>query len=163
MFEVVLRRRGDWERHNLNQMLLQPFMQEVASSFAKTLEIEMFTQFKYHVRVAIYVFLQDFENTANDKIGTARVSGPLRACQKLTNKLIDEMISRVENTVQRGRSDTSRTAAPCIKAKLEDAYTIALEETGTGSVSRQQVRACPPSWLFVALIIGVLELLQNLR
>ncbi|TEB25954.1 hypothetical protein FA13DRAFT_1668374, partial [Coprinellus micaceus] len=137
-WKAVLRRRGDWERHNLNQMLLQPFMQEVASSFAKTLEIEMFTQFKYHVRVAIYVFLQDFENTANDKIGTARVSGPLRACQKLTNKLIDEMISRVENTVQRGRSDTSRTAAPCIKAKLEDAYTIALEETGTGSVSRQQ-------------------------
>lgn len=138
---TVLRRQGDWERYNLNQMLLNPFMNEVASSFADTMDSDMFATCKYQLSLAVYNFLKEFETVAKEKLqGPDRVSGPLEACQKNTDRIIENSISLVKVAVQNGRADISRSAVPSVKSKLETAYKTALAETGTGSINRQQVR-----------------------
>lgn len=116
-------------------------MNEVASSFAATMDSDMFATIKYRLSLTIYEFLKEFETTANAKLkGADRVSGPLETCQKNANRIIEHTMSLVKAAVQGGRADTSRTAVPSVKTKLEAAYKNALAETGTGSISRQQVR-----------------------
>ncbi|KAJ3505751.1 hypothetical protein NMY22_g17470 [Coprinellus aureogranulatus] len=141
-WKAVLRRKGDYRERNLNDMLLMPFMKEVANSFADNIDSEMpeFQRAKRDLQQAVFQFLEEFRQAAAKTVGPAKASNQLVACQKNSARLIDQMVSMANRSVESGRATTSRSPASCVKLQLERAYNVALEDTGTGSISRQQLR-----------------------
>ncbi|OBZ71936.1 hypothetical protein A0H81_08311 [Grifola frondosa] len=111
-YRATLRRHGSW-RQDLNVELTNPFTRNIASSWSKVFEADLFASFEKAATSAINKLLEDVEKSA-------------------------ATLDVVRETMNTEQKEVSRCLAPHVQNQLVDGYDRAMEERGRGSVARQK-------------------------
>ena len=120
--------------------LTNPFTRQIASSWQKVFEADLFETFEKHTLEVIDKLLKDVEETAAAGLKErARSQGEL--CLQEAKVALQKTLDVVRDTMTTQQKETSRCLAPHVQEQLFDGYDDAMAERGRGSVARQKVRA----------------------
>jgi hypothetical protein len=135
-YRATLRRQGEWRR-DLNAELTAPMTRQIASSWAKTFEGDMFAAFERTTEEVVQRVITEVEASAppglKDRVRLQGVSALEEARLALQNS-----IGGVKRAMDSEQKEISRCLAPHIQDQLRETYIVAMEERGTGSVARQK-------------------------
>lgn len=135
---IALRRHGTWRR-DLNVELINPFTRNIASSWGKVFELDLFGDFEMMTTTAIENLIQEVEETSAEGLkGRTRIQGQL--CMEEARISLAKSVEVVRDTMTNEQKEISRCMAPHVQDQLTDGYDTAAEERGRGSVARQKVR-----------------------
>ncbi|KAF5393772.1 hypothetical protein D9757_000094 [Collybiopsis confluens] len=136
-YRATLRRHGEWRR-NLNVELLAPFTKNIASSWGKTFEADLFRSFEEVVQTAVRRLTEDMaESAAPGLKERVKMQGDL--CLEESDVALKQAVAVVRDTVNTEQKEVSRSLATHVQNNLVDGYELAMEERGTGSVARQKL------------------------
>ncbi|KAH9844070.1 Dynamin family-domain-containing protein [Rhodofomes roseus] len=135
-YRATLRRHGSW-RQDLNVELTNPFTRQIASSWQKVFEADLFASFEKSTLTVIDNLLHDVEQSAASGL-KERARGQGELCLQEAKIALQKTLDVVRDTVTSQQKETSRCLAPHIQEQLFDGYDAAMEERGTGSVARQK-------------------------
>ena len=134
---LALRRHGSWRR-DLNVELINPFTRNIAHSWSKVFESDLFASFRASTVDVINTLIKEVEETAASGLkDRAKLQG--EACIEEARVALAKAVELVKDAMNREQKETSRIMAPHVQAQLIDGYDTAMEERGTGSVARQKV------------------------
>jgi hypothetical protein len=138
---LALRRHGSWRR-DLNVELINPFTRNIAHSWSKVFESDLFASFRTSTVDVINTLIKEVEETAAPGLkDRAKLQG--EACIVEARVALAKAVELVKVAMNQEQKETSRIMAPHVQAQLVDGYDTAMEERGTGSVARQKVdRSC---------------------
>jgi len=131
-----LRRHGSW-RQDLNVELTNPFTRQIASSWQKVFEADLFAAFEKSTLFVIDNLLKDVEESAAPGL-KERARGQGELCLQEAKIALKKTMDVVRDTMSSQQKETSRSLAPHVQEQLFDGYDAAMEERGTGSVARQK-------------------------
>ncbi|CCM01707.1 uncharacterized protein FIBRA_03772 [Fibroporia radiculosa] len=135
-YRATLRRHGSW-RQDLNVELTNPFTRNIASSWSKVFEADLFLAFDKAATDAINKLLADVEEST--AIGLKeRAKGQGELCQEEARLALRKTLDIVSETIQTEQKEISRCLAPHVQNQLVEGYDLAMEERGPGSVVRQK-------------------------
>ncbi|KAF8897466.1 hypothetical protein BD779DRAFT_1432811 [Infundibulicybe gibba] len=135
-YRATLRRHGSWRR-DLNVELVTPFTRNIAHSWSKVFESDMFTPFQTAALGIINKVLKDIEESAAPGLKDhARLQADL--CLEQTRVALNKTVAVVKDTMNTEQKEISRCMAPHVQAQLVPGYDRAMEERGIGSVARQK-------------------------
>ncbi|KAF9055172.1 hypothetical protein BDZ89DRAFT_1055778 [Hymenopellis radicata] len=135
-YRATLRRHGSWRR-DLNVELLTPFTKNIASSWGKLFETDLFKAFRGATLATIKELLSDFESSA--ALGLKdRTKSQAELCLKEAEVALQKTIAIVSESLSSEQKEISRCLAPHVQEGLVEGYDQAMEERGTGSVKRQK-------------------------
>ncbi|KAF9452482.1 hypothetical protein P691DRAFT_697145, partial [Macrolepiota fuliginosa MF-IS2] len=135
-YRATLRRHGTWRR-DLNAELTLPFTRNIANSWGKVFESDLFAPFEAAVTSTINKLLEEIEDTAAAGLkDRTRRQGDL--CLEEARVALRQIIEIVRETLAREQKEVSRCMAPHVQIQLLDGYDRAMEERGRGSVARQK-------------------------
>lgn len=137
MYPLALRRHGEWRR-DLNMELLGPFTKNIAASWGKLFETNLFDSFESATLKTVMNLLSDFENSAAAGLRD-RTKIQAEVCLKEAKVALQKSIDVVAESMTNEQKEISRCLAPHVQAELIDGYDAAMEERGAGSVKRQKV------------------------
>ncbi|KAF9569032.1 hypothetical protein CPC08DRAFT_790765 [Agrocybe pediades] len=135
-YRATLRRHGSFRR-DLNVELVNPFTRNIAHSWSKVFESDLFAPFLQSTIAAITSLVKEVEESAAPGLkDRARMQG--EACIAEARVALNNAVQLVKETMNREQKEVSRCMAPHVQAQLIDGYDTAMEERGTGSVARQK-------------------------
>lgn len=137
MLPSALRRHGTW-RQDLNAELTLPFIRNIANSWGKVFESDLFGPLEGAVTSTINKFLQEVEDTAAPSLKD-RTRRQRDLCLDEARAALRQIMELVQEKLTASQKDVSRCMAPHVQAQLVDGYDRAMEERGRGSVARQKV------------------------
>ena len=135
---AALRRHGSW-RADLNVELSNPFTRQIASSWSKVFEADLFASFEKATTDVIQKLLIDVETSAAAGLKD-RAKGQGELCMEEARIALGKTLDVVNQTMTTEQKEVSRCLAPHICDQLIEGYDRAMEERGRGSVARQKVR-----------------------
>ena len=134
---LALRRHGSWRR-DLNVELINPFTRNIAHSWSKVFESDLFASFRASTVDVINTLIKEVEETAATGLkDRARQQG--EACIEEARVALKKAVELVKDAMNQQQKEVSRVMAPHVQAQLVEGYDTAMEERGTGSVARQKV------------------------
>ena len=134
----ALRRHGAFRR-DLNVELINPFTRNIAHSWAKVFESDLFGPFENATIDTINELVKDVEDSAAHGLkDRARLQG--ETCVEEARVALNKTVDLVKETMNQQQKEVSRCLAPHVQEQLIEGYDTAMEERGTGSVARQKVR-----------------------
>lgn len=135
--KTALRRHGTW-RQDLNAELALPFTRNIASSWCKVFESNLFAPFETAIMAAISNLLEEVEGTAASGLRDRfQCQGDL--CREEARVVLQQIVGVVQEALSAEQKEISRCMAPHVQNQLSDGYERAMEERGRGSVARQKV------------------------
>ena len=135
---LALRRHGTFRR-DLNVELVNPFTRNIAHSWSKVFESDLFGPFEDATIRAINDLVKDIEDSAAAGLkDRARLQG--ETCVEEARVALKKTVGLVKETMNTEQKEVSRCMAPHVQEQLVEGYDTAMEERGTGSVARQKVR-----------------------
>lgn len=135
---LALRRHGSW-RQDLNVELSNPFTRQIASTWSKVFEADLFASFENGTTTAITNILKEVENSAAPGL-KERARGQAELALDEAKVALKKTIDVVAETINSEQKEVSRCLAPHVQNQLVDGYDAAMQERGTGSVARQKVK-----------------------
>jgi len=134
----ALRRHGAFRR-DLNVELINPFTRNIAHSWSRVFESDLFGPFKKATIDTINELVKDVEESAAHGLkDRARLQG--ETCVEEARVALEKTVDLVKETMNQQQKEVSRCLAPHVQEQLIEGYDTAMEERGTGSVARQKVR-----------------------
>lgn len=118
--------------------LTNPFTRQIASSWQKVFEADLFASFEKHTLDVIDKLLKDVQETAAPGL-KERARGQGELCLQEAEVALKKTLDVVRDTMTTQQKETSRCLAPHVQEQLFDGYDDAMEERGLGSVARQKV------------------------
>ncbi|KAF8812373.1 hypothetical protein BYT27DRAFT_7087741 [Phlegmacium glaucopus] len=135
-YRATLRRHGSWRR-DLNVELVNPFTRNIAYSWSKVFESDLFASFRTSTLDVIDTLIKEVEQSAASGLkDRAKVQG--EACIQEARVALTKAVELVKDAMNREQKEVSRIMAPHVQAQLVEGYDRAMEERGTGSVARQK-------------------------
>ncbi|KAK0490958.1 hypothetical protein IW261DRAFT_1434849 [Armillaria novae-zelandiae] len=135
-YRATLRRHGSFRR-DLNVELLTPFTKNIATSWGKLFETDLFDSFKRATLQKIQKLLIDVENSAAPGLkDRTKIQGEL--CLEEAKVALQKSMDVVSESMANEQKEISRCLAPHVQAELTSGYDRAMEERGAGSVARQK-------------------------
>ncbi|KAF9006452.1 hypothetical protein BDQ17DRAFT_284172 [Cyathus striatus] len=135
-YRATLRRHGTWRR-DFNVELVIPFTRNIAHSWGKVFESDLFAPFEASVISSIESLLKDIEESAASGLKD-RAHMQAELCLGEARVALRNTLDVVRETMNNEQKEVSRSMAPHIQAQLIEGYDRAMEERGTGSVARQK-------------------------
>jgi hypothetical protein len=118
---------------------MTPFTRNIAHSWSKIFESDLFAPFESAVKTSINKLLQEFEDSAAAGLkDRTKLQGEL--CVEEARVALQNIMTAVKETMNNEQKEVSRCMAPHVQGQLIEGYDRAMEETGPGSVARQKVR-----------------------
>lgn len=136
---TALRRFGDW-RQNLNVELSNPFTRQIASSWSKVFEADLFASFEKATTTVIQKLVDDVVASAAPGL-KERARGQGELAMEDARVALGKTLEIVRSTMNEEQKEVSRCLEPHVKNQLLDGYERAMDERGRGSVARQKVRS----------------------
>ncbi|KAL5508154.1 hypothetical protein ACEPAH_5772 [Sanghuangporus vaninii] len=136
-YRATLRRDGVWRR-NLNEELISPMTKTIASSWAKTFETNLFTGFEKESLKVISDLLQEIEESCPKALRN-RAHHQAQLCLDEVKVALRKTIDVVSAELTSAQKEVSRGLEPHVRNQLCDGYSLAMQERGRGSVSRQKL------------------------
>lgn len=133
----ALRRHGSW-RQDLNVELTNPFTRNIASSWSKVFEADLFASFEKSALGAINAMLNEVERSAAKGLKD-HAKAQAEVCVEEARVALKKTLELVQETMNTEQKEVSRCLAPHVQNRLVDGYNRAMEERGRGSVARQKV------------------------
>jgi hypothetical protein len=134
----ALRRHGSFRR-DLNVELINPFTRNIAHSWSRVFESDLFGSYERATIDAINDLVKDVEETAAPGLkDRARLQG--ETCVEEARVALQKTVDLVKETMNQQQKEVSRCLAPHVQEQLIEGYDTAMLERGTGSVARQKVR-----------------------
>ncbi|KAG6918940.1 hypothetical protein DXG01_010595 [Tephrocybe rancida] len=135
-YRATLRRHGSWRR-DLNVELITPFTRNIAHSWSKVFESDLFSPFEASSISSINKLLKDVEESAAQGLkDRTKIQG--EQCLEEARVALKKTMEVVKETMNNEQKEVSRCMAPHVQAQLVEGYDRAMEERGTGSVARQK-------------------------
>ncbi|KAK0453568.1 hypothetical protein EV421DRAFT_2030518 [Armillaria borealis] len=135
-YRATLRRHGSFRR-DLNVELLAPFTKNIAASWGKLFETDLFDLFKRATLQTIQKLLMDVENSAAPGLkDRTKIQGEL--CLEEAKVALQKSMDVVSESMANEQKEISRCLAPHVQDELTPGYDRAMEERGAGSVARQK-------------------------
>ncbi|KAH9951754.1 Dynamin family-domain-containing protein [Amylocystis lapponica] len=135
-YRATLRRHGSW-RQDLNVELTNPFTRNIASSWSKVFETDLFASFEKAATATINKLLAEVEQSAAPGL-KERAKGQAELCLEEANVALRKTLDVVRDAMNTEQKEISRCLAPHVQNQLVDGYDRAMEERGKGSVARQK-------------------------
>ncbi len=135
---AALRRHGMW-RQDLNVDLSNPFTRQIASSWSRVFESDLFASFEQATMDVIKQLIADVEASAAPGLKD-RAKGQGELCLEEARGALRKTLDVVSEAMNTQQKEISRCLAPHVQGQLVDGYDRAMEERGRGSVARQKVR-----------------------
>jgi len=133
---AALRRHGTFRR-DLNIELINPFTRNIAHSWSKVFESDLFGPFEKATLDAINKLVKEVEESAAPGLkDRARMQG--ETCAQEARVALRKTVDLVKETMNREQKEVSRCLAPHVQEQLIEGYDTAMEERGPGSVARQK-------------------------
>ena len=126
--------------------LSNPFTRQIASSWSKIFEADLFASFEREATAVIQRLLADVEASAAAGL-KERAKGQGELCMEEAHVALRKTLEVVGETMDDEQKEVSRCLSPHVKDQLFEAYERAMEERGRGSVARQKVGLFPCSHL----------------
>lgn len=134
---AALRRHGSFRR-DLNVELMAPFTRNIAHTWGKIFESDLFGPFEASSIASINKLLKDVEDSAAQGLkDRTKVQG--EQCLEEAHLALKATTAIVQETMNNQQKEVSRCLAPYVQSELIEGYERAMEERGTGSVARQKV------------------------
>lgn len=141
---LALKRHGSW-RVDFNVELVTPFTRNIAHSWSKVFESDLFAPFEKAAFDVVKELLKQVEESAAPGLkDRAKLQGD--QCLEEAHVALKNMMDIVKATMANEQKEVSRCMAPHVQNQLVEGYDTAMEERGKGSVARQKV-----GWHFVVL------------
>ncbi|KAK0468295.1 uncharacterized protein EV420DRAFT_1473993 [Desarmillaria tabescens] len=135
-YRATLRRHGSFRR-DLNVELLAPFTKNIAASWGKLFETDLFESFEKATLQTIRRLLMDVEDSAAPGLkDRTKIQGEL--CLEEAKVALKKSMDVVSESMANEQKEISRCLAPHVQGELTPGYDRAMEERGTGSVARQK-------------------------
>jgi len=135
-YRATLRRHGSWRR-DLNVELVNPFTRNIAHSWSKVFESDLFASFQTSTLDVINTLVKEVEDSAASGLkDRAKMQG--EASIQEARVALTKAIELVKDAMNQEQKEVSRIMAPHVQAQLVEGYDTAMEERGTGSVARQK-------------------------
>lgn len=135
-YRATLRRHGSWRR-DLNVELINPFTRNIAHSWSKVFESDLFGPFETSTIETINSLVKEVEESAAPGLkDRARLQGEI--CVEEARVALKNTVELVKETMNREQKEVSRCMAPHVQNQLKEGYDTAMLERGTGSVARQK-------------------------
>ncbi|GLB33731.1 putative dynamin family protein [Lyophyllum shimeji] len=135
-YRATLRRHGSFRR-DLNVELINPFTRNIAHSWSRVFESDLFGPFETAAVDSINKLLKDVEDSAATGLkDRTKLQG--EQCLEEARVALKKTMDVVKETMNSEQKEVSRCMAPHVQAQLIEGYDRALEERGTGSVARQK-------------------------
>ena len=126
----------------MNVELSNPFTRQIASTWSKVFESDLFGGFNNATNDAINKVLTEVEDSAAPGLkDRAKVQGNVALDE--AKIALQNTLKAVRETITNEQKEISRCLAPHVQNQLMSGYDRAMEERGRGSVARQKV--CFPS------------------
>ncbi|KAI0079668.1 hypothetical protein K474DRAFT_1683062 [Panus rudis PR-1116 ss-1] len=135
-YRATLRRHGTW-RHDLNVELSNPFTRNIASSWSKVFEADLFAGFERATTDCIRQLLKEVEDSAAPGL-KERARGQAELSLEEAKVALRKTIDLVRDTINTEQKEISRCLSPHVQNQLVEGYDRAMEERGKGSVARQK-------------------------
>ncbi|KZT24461.1 hypothetical protein NEOLEDRAFT_1134832 [Neolentinus lepideus HHB14362 ss-1] len=135
-YRATLRRHGTF-RQDLNVDLINPMTRNIASSWSKVFEADLFSTFEMSSKAAIKKLVKEVEESAAPTFKD-RVRNQAELSLEEANVSLAKMLDTVRETMNAEQKEVSRCLAPHVQDQLVDGYDRAMEERGRGSVARQK-------------------------
>ncbi|KAI0049607.1 hypothetical protein FA95DRAFT_1556704 [Auriscalpium vulgare] len=136
-YRATLRRHGTF-REDLNVELISPMTKNIASSWSKVFEADLFGAFESAIMKAVNKLLQDVGETAASGLKD-RVKNQGELCVEEAKVALKKIVEGVRESMNTEQKEVSRCVAPHVQQQLIDGYERAMEERGKGSVARQKL------------------------
>ncbi|TFK83640.1 hypothetical protein K466DRAFT_528541 [Polyporus arcularius HHB13444] len=135
-YRATLRRHGMW-RQDLNVDLSNPFTRQIASSWSRVFESDLFASFEQATMDVIKQLIADVEASAAPGLKD-RAKGQGELCLEEARGALRKTLDVVSEAMNTQQKEISRCLAPHVQGQLVDGYDRAMEERGRGSVARQK-------------------------
>ncbi|KAG1892585.1 hypothetical protein F4604DRAFT_1700262 [Suillus subluteus] len=135
-YRATLRRNGSWHR-DLNAELLIPFTRNIASSWSKLFESDLFAPLSSAITECVDRMLADVEASATTGLKD-RACARRSDSQEEARLALGRIIKVVEEALVQEQKEISRCLAPHVQTELIDGYELAAGQRGKGSVTRQK-------------------------
>ncbi|KAF8589963.1 hypothetical protein K439DRAFT_1628171 [Ramaria rubella] len=135
-YRATLRRHGSFRRC-LNTELINPLTRNIASSWGRVFEADLFASFESQAMAHIKKLLKDVENSATPSLqDRSKRQGEIALEEaKIAMKSLVTVVRDILNEQQK---EVSRCLVPHVQTQLRSGYNQAAEERGRGSVARQK-------------------------
>ncbi|KAK7061658.1 nuclear GTPase SLIP-GC [Favolaschia claudopus] len=135
-YRATLRRNGEYRR-DLNVELVNPFTRNIAQTWQKTFEADIFGFVRESVLASLRKLVDDIsKSAAPGLVDRTKLQG--ESCMESAQVALDKSIETVKETLNNEQKEVSRSLAPHVQSQLLDGYESAMEERGKGSVARQK-------------------------
>ncbi|KAI0069058.1 hypothetical protein BV25DRAFT_1817993 [Artomyces pyxidatus] len=135
-YRATLRRHGTFRR-DLNVELISPMTKNIAASWSKVFEADLFSAFETSIMGAVNKLIQEVSDTAASGLKD-RVKNQGELCIEEARVALRKIVDVVRETMNAEQKEVSRCIAPHVQNQLLDGYEAAMEERGLGSVARQK-------------------------
>jgi hypothetical protein len=133
----ALRRLGEFRR-DLNLELVAPLTKEIASSWARVFESDLFGPMNKAINTNVQKLIKEVEATAPPGLkDRCKTQGQLSLQD--AEVAMKQLISKIKEQMSKEQKEISRCVAPHVRNELLEGYEEAILERGTGSVARQKV------------------------
>ncbi|CAE6511703.1 unnamed protein product [Rhizoctonia solani] len=135
-YRAALRRNGEW-RGDLNADLVGPMTREIAASWARVFDSDLFAPTVRAEQQEITNLLKEVQDSAPPAL-SARCQAQSQLALKESEALTTNLLRNLKTLMTNEQKDISRCLTPHVQRELLDAYESAAAERGTGSVARQK-------------------------
>lgn len=120
--------------------LSNPFTRQIASSWSKLFESDLFGSFEKATNDVIRQLVKEVEDSAPPGL-KERAKGQGDISFEDAKSALQKTLTAVRDTITNEQKEISRCLAPHVQTQLFSGYDLAMLERGTGSVARQKVRS----------------------
>ncbi|CAE6530132.1 unnamed protein product [Rhizoctonia solani] len=135
-YRAALRRNGEW-KGDLNADLVGPMTREIAASWARLFDSDLFAPTVQAERQEINNILKKVQLSSPSSLN-ARCQVQSQLALKEAEVLTTNLLRNLKTMMTNEQKDISRCLTPHVQRELLAAYQSAAAERGTGSVARQK-------------------------
>ncbi|THU84416.1 hypothetical protein K435DRAFT_870269 [Dendrothele bispora CBS 962.96] len=136
-FRAVMRHDGEFGRHDLNRDLVDPFSQNIVSSWTETFSAITFSDIKKQVRCELNEILSHLVESSPPTT-TRLVRKQAEHCRSQVRTEMQSIFVSLEDKIKSRRREISGLIAPEIQSQLEEGYEETKKITGKGCVQLQK-------------------------
>ncbi|KAF8531170.1 hypothetical protein JB92DRAFT_3105602 [Gautieria morchelliformis] len=135
-YRATLRRDGSFRRC-LNSELIHPLTKNIASSWARVFEADLFASFEAQAMSIVSKLLKEVENSAAPGLKD-RSKQQGEAALEEVKVAMKSLVMVVRDILNNNQKEVSRCLVPHLAGQLHPGYSQASDEWGRGSVARQK-------------------------
>jgi hypothetical protein len=123
---------------DLNVDLVQPFAKNISNAWSTLFQTDMLKHFEEGITKAITRLLDDFQESVSEEVKES-ATAQRELCLKDAKLNLSNTKDAVNLTIAKQQRKISRSMAPHVQELMEETYSLAVKEKGTGSSRRRQV------------------------